>query len=74
MPSRPVSRRGAQFLFVSQQASDCVDKRFKDPETGKLVVQKCPVAGVDPLVTLKFEKIKAIAYPNGKQFKLYDEC
>ena len=35
---------------------------------------KCPVAGTDPLATLKFEKVKAIAYPNAKQFKGYDEC
>jgi len=32
------------------------------------------VAGTDPLATLKFEKVKAIAYPNAKQFKGYDEC
>ena len=28
----------------------------------------------EALIPLKFEKIKAIAYPNAKQFAAYDEC
>ena len=39
-----------------------------------MVFKKCPVAGTDPLAVLKFEKVKAIAYPNAKQFKSYNEC
>ena len=53
-----------QFLFVAQQSDPCVPSRQN----------KCPVQGTVPLQPLKFEKFKAIAYPNGKQFKLYDEC
>ena len=60
--------------FVAQQASDCVDRKFKNPETGKVEFIKCSVQGDDPLVELKFEKLKAIAYPNAKQFKAYNEC
>lgn len=63
-----------KFIFVAQQASDCVDRKFKNPETGKVEFIKCSVQGDDPLVELKFEKLKAIAYPNAKQFKLYDPC
>ena len=33
-----------------------------------------PVEGTLPLVGLKFEKVKAIAYPGGDRYKLYDEC
>merc|ERR1712028_177471 len=63
-----------EFIFVAQQADDCRPSKYKDPDTGKVVFVKCPVAGNDPLATLKFEKVKAIAYPNAKQFKSYDEC
>ena len=71
---RTARRRSWQFIFVAQQQTDCVDRRYKDPETGKVVFEKCSVQGNDPLVELKFEKLKAIAYPNGKQFKEYNEC
>eukprot|EP00316_Scyphosphaera_apsteinii_P013327 CAMPEP_0119310176 /NCGR_PEP_ID=MMETSP1333-20130426/17944_1 /TAXON_ID=418940 /ORGANISM="Scyphosphaera apsteinii, Strain RCC1455" /LENGTH=215 /DNA_ID=CAMNT_0007314309 /DNA_START=18 /DNA_END=665 /DNA_ORIENTATION=+ len=53
-----------QFIFVSQQADDCVPSRK----------EKCPVQGTKPLVPLKFDKMKAIAYPGGDRYKLYDEC
>ncbi|KAL1527483.1 hypothetical protein AB1Y20_016148 [Prymnesium parvum] len=53
-----------EFIFVSQQADDCVPTRKT----------KCPVQGSKPLVDLKFEKMKAIAYPGGDRYRLYDEC
>merc|ERR1712087_1056719 len=53
-----------KFIFVSQQADSCVPSR----------TNKCPVQGSKPLVDLKFEKMKAIAYPGGDRYKLYDEC
>ena len=59
---------------MAQQQTTCVDKRFKDPETGKVVLQKCPVQGTEPLNTLKFDKIRALGYPGGAAFKAYDEC
>lgn len=67
-------KQDVEFIFVAQQATTCVDKRVKDPETGKVQFVKCPVQGTEPLVALKFEKVKAIAYPSGDRFKLYDEC
>lgn len=30
--------------------------------------------GTKPLVGLSFDKMKAIAYPGGDRYKLYDEC
>ena len=60
------------FIFVSQQSTDCRNSRQK--VDGKLVEYKCPVEGTEPLVKLKFEKVKAIAYPGGDRYKLYDEC
>ena len=53
-----------EFLFVAQQSDDCVSTRQK----------KCPVQGTKPLVDLKFEKTKAISYPGGDRYKVYDEC
>lgn len=70
----PKGESTVKFIFVAQQANDCVDKKFKNPETGKVEFIKCSLQGDDPLVQLKFEKLKAIAYPNAKQFKLYNEC
>jgi len=52
------------FIFVAQQSDDCVSTRQK----------KCPVQGTKPLVPLQFEKVKAIAYPGGDRYKVYDEC
>ena len=40
----------------------------------QVVFKKCPVEGTEPLNALKFDKVKAIAYPNAQQFKAYDEC
>jgi hypothetical protein len=54
----------AQFLFVSQQGTDCRSTR----------TVKCPVEGTEPLVSLKFDKLKAISYAGGDRYKLYDEC
>lgn len=62
------------FVFVSQQSTECKNSRYKDPETGKLVEYKCPVGGTEPLVKLSFEKVKAVAYPGGDRYKVYDEC
>lgn len=70
----PTGASDIEFIFVAQQADDCKPSKYKDPDTGQVVFKKCPVAGTDPLVQLKFEKVKAIAYPNAKQFKVYDEC
>ena len=72
--SIPTGDSTVKFIFVAQQANDCVDRKVKNPETGKVEFLKCSMEGDDPLVELKFEKIKAIAYPNAKQFKLYDAC
>jgi len=63
-----------EFIFVSQQATDCVNKKYKDPETKKLVIETCPVQGTEPLIPLKFDKVKAIAYPSADRFKAYDPC
>jgi len=52
------------FVFVSQQSTECKSTRQF----------KCPVGGTEPLVKLKFEKLKAIAYPGGDRYKTYDEC
>ena len=52
------------FLFVAQQSDPCVSTRQ----------QKCPVEGTKPLMDLKFEKVKAISYPGGDRYKVYDEC
>jgi len=52
------------FIFVAQQDDECVSTRQK----------KCPVQGTKPLVPLKFEKVKAISYPGGDRYKVYDEC
>ncbi len=52
------------FIFVAQQSDDCVPTRKV----------KCPVQGTKDLVPLKFEKLKAISYPGGDRYKVYDEC
>ena len=62
-----------EFTFVSQQSTECRNSRSKGPD-GKLVEYKCPVAGTEPLVELKFEKMKAVSYPGGDRYKVYDEC
>jgi len=72
IPTIPPGESTATFIFVSQQADDCVTTRAK--VDGKLVETKCPVQGSKPLVPLTFEKMKAIAYPGGERYKLYDEC
>ena len=53
-----------QFIFVSQQSTDCRSTR----------TVKCPIEGTEPLIPLKFEKMKAISYPGGDRYKTYDEC
>ena len=35
---------------------------------------KCPIEGTKPLVDIRFEKVKAIAYPGGDRYKGYNEC
>eukprot|EP00908_Phaeocystis_cordata_P021291 Transcript_3639.p5 GENE.Transcript_3639~~Transcript_3639.p5 ORF type:complete len:86 (-),score=52.18 Transcript_3639:51-308(-) len=70
----PKGESTVQFIFVAQQQTDCKDSKYKDPETNKVVFKKCPVEGTEPLNPLKFDKVKAIAYPNAQQFKAYDEC
>ena len=62
-----------QFVFVSQQSTDCRNSRSKGPD-GKLVEYKCPVGGTEDLVQLQFEKMKGVSYPGGDRFKGYDEC
>lgn len=52
------------FLFVAQQSDPCVSTRQA----------KCPVEGTKPLMDLKFDKVKAISYPGGDRYKVYDEC
>ena len=52
------------FIFVAQQSDDCIPTRK----------EKCPVQGTKDLVPLKFEKLKAINYPGGDRYKVYDEC
>jgi len=54
------------FIFVAQQPTACKPEPFKP----------CPKEGVEPLVKLRFEQVKAIAYPKtgAKQFKDIDEC
>jgi len=70
----PPGNSVVDFVFVSQQTTDCRNSRGKDPETGKVVEYKCPVAGTEPLVELQFEKMKAVSYPGGDRYKVYDEC
>lgn len=72
IPQVPPGEGTVKFIFVSQQADDCVPTKSK--VDGKLVVTTCPVQGSKPLVELKFDKMKAIAYPGGDRYKLYDEC
>jgi len=64
IPTIPPGENEIDFIFVAQQADDCVPSRKV----------KCAVQGTKPLVPLKFEKMKAIAYPGGDRYKLYDEC
>jgi len=72
IPSVPPGEATVKFIFVSQQADACVTT--KEKVDGKVVVKPCPVQGTAPLVGLKFDKMKAIAYPGGDRYKLYDEC
>jgi hypothetical protein len=60
----PAGKSDVEFLFVAQQNDDCVSSRK----------QKCPVQGTRPLDPIKFEKVKALAYPGGDRYKGYDEC
>ena len=53
-----------EFVFVSQQSTECKNTR----------TNKCSVQGTEPLVKLKFDKMKAIAYPGGDRYKGYDPC
>ena len=69
----PPGKSVVDFVFVSQQSTDCRNSRYKNDE-GKLVEYKCPVAGTEPLVELQFEKMKAVSYPGGDRYKGYDEC
>jgi len=62
--SLPPGDSMVKFLFVSQQNTECRSTRK----------EKCPVGGTEPLVPLKFEKLKAIAYPGGDRYKEYNEC
>lgn len=62
--SIPPGSSDVKFIFVAQQSDDCVPTRK----------EKCPVQGTKPLVPLKFEKVKAISYPGGDRYKVYDEC
>ena len=64
IPKIPAGDSMVEFTFVSQQSDPCISTRK----------EKCPVEGTLPLVGLKFEKVKAIAYPGGDRYKLYDEC
>lgn len=66
IPKVPPGKSDLSFIFVSQQSDDCRNRSG----------YKCPIEGTKPLVPLRFEKVKAIAYPKtgAKQFKLYDEC
>lgn len=73
----PPGDSDVDFTFVSQQSTECRNSRKKVcPEDGpcKLVEYKCPVAGTEPLVELQFEKMKAVSYPGGDRYKVYDEC
>jgi len=72
IPSVPPGKSEVTFVFVSQQADDCVPT--KEKVDGKLVFKTCPVQGSKPLVELQFDKMKAIAYPGGDRYRLYDEC
>ncbi|EOD24978.1 hypothetical protein EMIHUDRAFT_443737 [Emiliania huxleyi CCMP1516] len=72
IPKVPPGKSDVEFVFVSQQADDCVPSKKK--VDGKLVITTCPVQGSRPLVGLSFDKMKAIAYPGGDRYKLYDEC
>ena len=63
IPKIPAGDSMVEFTFVSQQSDPCIPTRK----------EKCPVEGTLPLVGLKFEKVKAIAYPGGDRYKLYDE-
>merc|ERR1712050_127512 len=62
IPTVEKGTSNVEFLIVAQQADDCVPSRKV----------KCPVQGPRPLVALKFDKMKAIAYPGGDRFKFYD--
>ena len=61
-----------EFVFVAQQSTDCRNSRKK--VDGVLVEYKCPVEGTEPLNELTFEKMKAVSYPGGDRYKVYDEC
>lgn len=60
----PPGKSEVEFLFVAQQNDDCRPTRQ----------EKCPVQGTRPLDPIQFEKMKAIAYPGGDRYKVYDEC
>ena len=62
--SIPAGESDISFLFVAQQSDDCIPTRQN----------KCPVEGTKPLMTLQFEKVKAISYLGGDRYKVYDEC
>jgi hypothetical protein len=64
IPVVPPGTSEVEFLFVAQQQDDCVPSRK----------EKCPVQGTKPLVELVFSRVKAISYPGGNRFKVYDEC
>lgn len=68
----PPGESKTSFILVTQQADDCRPTRQK--VDGKLVVTTCPLEGTAPLVELKFERMKAVAYPGGDRYKPYDEC
>lgn len=53
-----------EFIFVAQQSDPCVPTRK----------EKCPTEGTKPLQPITFDKVKAIAYPGGDRYKVYDEC
>jgi len=62
--SVPPGKSEVEFVFVSQQNTKCRSTREF----------KCPIEGTEPLVELKFQGVKAISYPGGDRYKLYDEC
>jgi hypothetical protein len=76
IPVVPPGKTEQKFLFVAQQADDCKNQKQRGPQrdSSKADVAPCPIEGTKPLVALTFEKMKAVSYPGGDRFKLYDEC
>eukprot|EP00965_Chrysotila_dentata_P211176 6186326-Pleurochrysis_carterae.AAC.6 len=60
--------------FAPKQLTDCLFVPTAESILSRDREFKCPIEGTEPLVELKFQGVKAISYPGGDRYKLYDEC